>query len=303
MNKKWLILDCNYLCHRAKWTTGGLSYENTPTGVIYGFLKSITHFQEYFNTPHVIFCWDSKYSKREEIFPAYKSNRKNKYKDMNEDEIKFEKEFRQQMIMLRKKYLPTIGYKNVFVQRGYEADDIIASICFNLPMLDEAVIVSSDQDLYQLINPQVSFYNPVKGKVLTLQGFKKKYGIEPHLWGEVKVIAGCNTDGVPGIKGVGEKTAIKYLKKELKKTSQAYQIISTADFSLIRRNKKLVVLPFKGTKNFRLQKDEISKEGWKKTIEELGMKSLKDKPPIFKRKRINEYSNPKNNPRIEKPRA
>jgi len=289
MNKKWLILDCNYLCHRAKYTTGGLSHENTPTGVIYGFLKSISPFQEFFNTPYVVFCWDSKYSKREEIFPAYKANRKNKYKDMDENTIKFEKEFRWQIVQLRRIYLPAIGYKNIFVQKGYEADDIIASICFNLSMLDEAIIISADQDLYQLIDPQISFYNPVKGKILTLQGFKKKYGIESHLWREVKIIAGCSTDGIPGVGGVGEKSAIKYLKNELKKTSKAYEKIE-AKFgtNLHKRNYKLISLPFKGTKVFKLQEDKVTQRGWNSVMKELGMKSLRDKAPIFKHRGGNE---------------
>jgi len=283
--KKWLILDCNYLCHRAKYSTGGLSYDNMPTGVIYGFLKSISHFQELFNTPYVVFCWDSKTSKREEIFAAYKAKRKNKYKDMSKDTIRLEKEFRWQMKMLRRKYLPTIGYRNVFVQRGYEADDIIASICLNIPMLDEALIISSDQDLYQLINSQISFYNPIKGKILTLQGFKKKYGIEPYLWKEVKIIAGCSTDGIPGVGGVGEKTAIKYLKRELKETTKAYKnIVSKVRSNLHRRNNKLISLPFAGTKIPKLQEDEISQEGWDKVIKMLGMKSLRDKMPVFKRR-------------------
>jgi len=281
--KKWLLLDAPYLCHRAKYSTGGLSFENTPTGIIYGFLKTVSHFQEFFNTPYVAFCWDSKFSKRKEIFPAYKANRKDKYKDMNKKEIKLEKEFRWQMKMLRRKYLPAIGYKNIFVQKGYEADDIIASICLNLSMLDEAVIISSDQDLYQLINSYTSLYNPAKGKVLTLQGFKKKYGIEPYLWREVKIIAGCATDGVPGVNGVGEKTAIKYLKKELKESTKAYKnITSKIRSNLQRRNNKLISLPFKGTKQFKLRKDNITQEGWDEVIEMLGMKSLRDKAPIFK---------------------
>jgi len=281
-----LILDCNYLCHRAKYSTGGLSHENTPTGVIYGFLKTISHFQEFFNTPHVIFCWDSKYSKRKKIFPKYKVNRKNKYKDMDEEAVRFEKEFRWQMTMLRKKYLPEIGYKNVFVQKGYEADDLIASICMNLPMLDKAIIISSDQDLYQLINSQTSFYNPAKMKILTMQRFKKKYGIEPYLWREVKIIAGCSTDGIPGVEGVGEKTAIKYLRKELKETTKAYQkITSKIGSNLYKRNDRLIGLPFKGTKIFKLREDKISQEGWNRVMKLLGMKSLRGKAPIFKRQK------------------
>ena len=142
--KKWLILDCNFLCHRAKHSMGGLSHGNTPTGIIYGFLKSIQSFQDQFDTKHIIFCWDSKTSKRQEIFPAYKKKRADRYKDLTKQEIKFEKEFRYQMKMLRTKYLKLIGYKNNFVQPGYEGDDIMASITLNLKMNDEAILITSD---------------------------------------------------------------------------------------------------------------------------------------------------------------
>ena len=56
--------------------------------------------------------------------------------------------------------------------------------------------------------------------------------------------------------------------------------------NIYRRNKKLVSLPFEGTKVFRLQEDEITQNGWNEVIEKLGMKSLRDKAPIFKTERI-----------------
>lgn len=285
MSKKWLLLDCNYLCHRAKHTTGGLSHKNIPTGVIYGFLKTVSYFQELFNTPYVIFCWDSKTSKREKVFPAYKANRKDKYKDMDEATIKFEKEFRRQMVMLRRIYLPVIGYKNIFIQKGYEADDIIASICYNLPMLDEAIIISSDQDLYQLLNSRISLYNPIKRKILTLRGFRNKYEIIPEQWIIVKCLAGCTTDEIPGIRGIGEKTVIRYLKGELDVDFRAYQKIEDEKTEFMKRNYPLVALPFAKTKVFRFQEDEISRKGWSSVVKALGMKSLRDKAPIFKHRR------------------
>ncbi len=275
--KKWLILDANYLCHRAKHTTGGLSYENKPTGVIYGFLKTVLSFQEMFDTPYIVFCWDSRTNKRMNIYPAYKQQRKNKYKDMTDKEIQFEKEFRYQMKKLRRKYLHRIGFKNIFVQLGYESDDIIASICINLPMKDEAVIISSDKDMYQLIRHNVVCYNPQKNKILTLQGFKKEYGIIPEQWIIVKCIAGCNTDEVAGIRGVGEKTVIKYLTGELKETTKAYQKIKKEKTKFIRKNYPLVCLPFEGTRNPTLQKDKITKVGWRAVTKELGMKSIRNK--------------------------
>ncbi len=260
---------------------GGLSYDNKPTGVIYGFLKTVSALQDSFNTNHVIFCWDSKTNKREEIYPAYKQNRRNKYKDLTEEEIELEKEFRFQMGNLRRIYLPEIGYKNTFIQKGYESDDIIARICHNLPNGDEAIIVSSDKDLYQLISGNVSFYNPSGMKILTLQGFVKKYGIKPFEWRMVKAIAGCPTDGVAGVIGVGEKTAIKYLRGELKNTSKIFiRITSQAGMDIYKRNRKLVILPFKGTKTFELQEDELSEEGWHKVTKALGMNSIRDKAPF-----------------------
>ena len=222
MSKTWLILDCNYLCHRAKHSMGGLSYEGTVTGVIYGFLKSVIAFQEKFNTSNVVFCWDSKTNKRKEIYSKYKQNREDRFKDMSKSEVKFEWAFREQMKMLRKEYLRTIGYRNIFCQKGYEADDLIASVCAYLKENEKAIIITSDKDLYQCINHYVNFYNPQRNKMITYQSFVKDYGIEPCTYATVKAIAGCSTDNIPGVKGVGEKTAIKFLTSQLKKDQKTF---------------------------------------------------------------------------------
>jgi len=283
MSKKYLILDCDYLCHRAKYSMGILTYEGKPTETIFGFLKSLPALQDLFDATGLVFCWDFGKNKREEIFPEYKANRKDRYKCMDEDEIEFEKGFRLQMKKLRTEYLGKIGFKNIFWQDGYESDDIIASVCQNLPEGDEAVIVSSDKDLYQLISHNISFYNPQKNKVLTLQGFKKQYGITPHEWKLVKAIAGCSTDSVPGIKGVGEITVIKYLQG--RKVRLYERIVSKEGLALFLRNTKLVSLPFKGTKVFKLRKDKLSEQGWKEVCELLGMKSIRDKFSFGRRRR------------------
>lgn len=289
MNKKWLLLDCNLLCHRAKHSIRDLSYKGIATGVIYGFLKTVQMLQDLFDTSYVVFCWDSKTNKREEIFPGYKLHRKDKYKEMGEEELEFERQFRIQMKLLRRDYLPTIGYKNVFVKKGYESDDIIASICDHLPKGDEAIIISSDHDLYQLISSKVSFYDIRTQKILTPQGFKKKYGIESVRWGLVKALAGCTTDAVPGIKGVGEKTAIRYLQGKLNTNSKIHQAIySPLGLSILERNKYLVVLPLPGVGSFKLLRDEISKQGWVRVMDMLGMKSLRDKMPLTERRKKKE---------------
>ncbi len=284
MNKTWLILDCNFLCHRLKHAMGGLSHDNSPTGVIYGFLKSIPLYQEKFDTPHIIFCWDSKTSKRKEIFPGYKSNRVDRLNKMNNEEIIFETEFRYQMKMLRTKYLKMIGFRNVFCQKGYEADDLIGSICADLPEKDEAIILTSDQDLYQCLRPNVSIYDPNKRKRMTVQKFKKKYEIEPDRWAVMKAIAGCPSDNIPGLKGVGEKTAILFLTDKLKKTTKSFERIKKFCWKKSRKQFLLYLtltsLPLNFDKTFKLKKDDLSAEGWQAAVRSLGLKSIRDKVPM-----------------------
>ena len=285
MSEKYLLLDCNYLCHRAKHTTGGLSYGGDATGVIYGFLKSLTGFQSLFNTSNFVFCWDSNTSKRREIYPEYKANRKDK--EYTDEEIEFDKAFRKQIKKLRTTYLPMIGFKNVFIQRGYESDDIMASVALQLSQCgNEAIIITSDHDLYQCISANVSCYNPQTNKIMTLQGFKKQYGIESYEWVLAKAIAGCTSDNIEGVKGVGEKTAIKYLKTQLKTTDKKYYDISCLDGKTIfERNFPLVKLPMKGTQRFKLKRDKLSEQGWYQVVKLLGMKSIREKIPFGGRKR------------------
>lgn len=285
MSRKYLLLDCNYLCHRAKWSTGGLTYDGDATGVIYGFLKSLSGFQDLFNTSNFVFCWDSKTSKRKEIYPEYKAQREKK--EYTDEEIEFDRAFRKQMKKLRTTYLPMIGFRNVFVQKGYESDDIIASICCqeNKSIDNEFVIISSDKDLYQCISPSVSFYNPQTSKILTFQGFKKKYGIESYEWGNVKSLAGCTTDNVKGIEGIGEIRAIQFLNGNLNPKSKAMQNIKNPDSDeILFRNQKLVILPFEGTQQFKLRRDNLSEQGWRQVTKMLGMKSIRDRMPFGKRK-------------------
>ena len=237
-----LIIDCNYLCHRARFSTGPLSYKGQATGVIFGFLNQLFTIGKETIPKNIIFTWDSRQSKRKRILPEYKGNRKKQDDDSEED---LEATFRQ-FHMLRKELLPNLGFKNNWRQVGYEADDLIAEICFTRPE-EQIVIASSDNDLLQLLTKQVSIYNLGRKAFYTEQKFIEEYGIKPSQWVEVKKIAGCSSDNVPGIPGVGEKTAIKYLKGELKSNTKTFQKIQQGA-NVIIRNDKLVKLPFQGTK-------------------------------------------------------
>ena len=170
------------------------------------------------------------------------------------------------------------GFKNSFWQKGYECDDVIASIVQNsLSDKDQAVIVSADKDFRQLVKHNVMLYNPNSHKRTTMQSFYAEFGVLPKKWAQVLTLSGCRTDNVQGVAGIGDATALKYIRGELKESSKAFQSIKA--FKHRKRNRSLVRLPLDGTKTFDLVKDEISFKGWLKLCEELGIKSLRHISP------------------------
>jgi DNA polymerase-1 len=267
----WLILDVSNLAYRALYTTGDLSYEGVGTGVLFGLFRDVQNLCEIHATDRVAFCFDGGSNARKEIDPEYKNNRHR----WEEDDIakRARAELRQQLKRMRTDLLPRIGYRNVFFQRGYEADDLIAMLCRNLPRGDEAVIVSTDNDLFQLLaNDRVTIWNPATKRAVTAESFMGQYGITPLQWVVVKAIAGCSGDNVIGVRGVGEKTVCKYLRGELKGTSTAFRAIMESD--RVETNELLVHLPLRGTKEIELVEDRIDRGKWDEVMSELGIKNL-----------------------------
>jgi DNA polymerase-1 len=281
MSRTFLILDCNFLAYRLYHTMGELSHGAIKTGVVFGFLSSITQFQDQFGTDNIIFCFDQGVPKRRTLLPSYKEKR-HAPDDKEKQDIR--QHLHEQVNLLRTQYLPKIGYHNICGCEGYEADDIIASITQSLSRDDEAIIISADGDLYQLLDSNVSLYNPTKHKITTYAGFCKDRGVKPEQWARVRALAGCDTDEVPGIKGVGEETAIKFINNTLPAHFKSYKAICGKEGrETARRNKSLVQLPYKGTPTFEFKQDSISQEGWREVCDTLGIESLRDKDPISHR--------------------
>uniref|UniRef100_A0A6M3IWM6 Putative exonuclease n=1 Tax=viral metagenome TaxID=1070528 RepID=A0A6M3IWM6_9ZZZZ len=283
MNKKWLLLDCNYLCHRAFHTTGDLKNDTDIVGVIYGFLRDVANLQERFMTHHVVFCFDYGKPIRSEIYPEYKSARKQRHKEESETDHVLRQEMLRQIERLRKTLLKRIGFKNILFQNGMEADDMIAMAAKELYHNDEAVIVSADHDLYQCLARNVSMFAPAQSKTTTLQTFYKQYKIMPEQWAMVKAIAGCSSDSIQGIQGVGEKTALKFVIGTLKETHKTCdRIMSDEGCKIIERNLQLTTLPFAPMVPWKelFVDDEIDEDGWDSVVKELGFDSLKNKPPF-----------------------
>lgn len=277
MKTPLLVLDVHYLCHRAFHSNDGLSHHGRPTGVIFSFLKTISLLKEEFQTDRVAFCFEHPKLFRYDIYPEYKQKRK---RDRTEKERREYNNLRIQISELQQRYLPKIGFKNIFCFRGYESDDIMAAIAKATPENHETILVTADSDMYQCLSPEVSIYSPQKRRLFTEGWFWKTYGIAPRHWAIVKAIAGCHSDNIKGVPGIGEKTALKWLLDDDCQSSARVKIRDGRH--IIRRNRKLVELPFEGCPTPKIAKDNISKPGWQEVCDILGMKSIASKPPVFR---------------------
>lgn len=276
-----LVIDAPCLCHMARHTLGELTWENVKTGVIFGFLKRVLFYAEKYETNKFIFTWDSKKSFRSQIFPDYKIKRKQATKELTEDEIMIMKEEFKQFTILRQIVIPNLGFKNNFVQTGYESDDLIA-VAVSSSIKDKKIIISSDNDMLQLLTSDVKIYNPMSKKEVTEESFRNAWGIDPSLWSEAKSISGCGTDDVPGVKGVKEKTAIKFLKGEMKASSELFWRIKNSE-ELIQRNRKLVSLPYEGTQSLKVDFNETFKlTNFKAIFSQYGCYSFMKNPLLQK---------------------
>jgi len=266
-----LIVDVSAVAHRAFHTLGDFSYEGIETGVVYGLLRTVSDLQELYATRRVCFAFDRGYGKRSEISPIYKQNR---HREEDEEKREGYRSLSQQIFRLRTKYLPAVGFKNLFWQDDLEADDVIASLCLNLSKGEQAIIVSNDDDLFQLLaDDRVWIWSLGKKKPITAKSFRDEYGIDPALWYMVKACSGCPGDNVIGVGGVGTKTAIRFLSGTLKEGTKSYQAI-VSQINTWKKNIPLVQLPFVGTRVFEIVDDEVTDNRWDELCQSLGMKTL-----------------------------
>ncbi len=286
--KEILLIDSNYICWKSMIALRGLSWEEQDTGVLFGFLKVIQKLAKLFDYPRFIFTWDStkRPSYRQEYYPDYKK----KKGDLDPEMINLLETGKPQFRELRTHILPQIGLKNHIVQPKLEADDMIAELIFQLHHFLEkeggavdqkTTIISSDNDLYQLIiSNNIQMYD-IKNKTSTTRStFYSQRGIWPEQWATVKALSGCSSDGVPGIPGIGDKTAIKYLRRELSNGKKKQAIINNR--KIIDFNIPLVKLPHERTKSIDLLPDRLSTEEFVNICLDFGMRSLIDKEENFK---------------------
>jgi DNA polymerase-1 len=208
------------------------------------------------------------------MFPDYKKARK---REKTEEEQTLDHMAYAQFATIRKEILPELGFHNNFKEEGYEADDIIAKIVQERCGPDEEiVIVSTDEDLYQLLYDNVSIYSIRKKRSYTSVNLWKDYRVTPKDWVDVKAIGGCSSDGIPGVSGVAEKTACKYIQRLLPVSTKAHREIRK-NKELIERNRKLVELPLPGTPSFLIVEDSLKIRPFIDVSTKYGFMSFLDK--------------------------
>lgn len=207
--KKIILVDGNNLLFRSYYATaytGNImrNSEGFPTNGLYGFVNMINKIIHEEKPQYMMVAFDIGKTFRHEKYDKYKDGRREVPEDLK---IQFP---------VAKKILTAMGIKYLECS-GYEADDIIGTIslwCENDPDY-EALIVSSDKDLLQLISEETTV-KLLKSKeyiMMDKSTFKETYGFEPQNMIDLKALMGDASDNIPGVKGIGEKGAIKLLRE------------------------------------------------------------------------------------------
>ena len=205
--KKLILVDGNNLLFRSYYATAysGAMMKNSkgfPTNALYGFISMINKIIAEENPEYMAVAFDIGKNFRAEKYDFYKDGRKE-----TPNELKMQMPY-------ARKILDGMGIKH-FELAPYEADDIIGTLSKKVLEDDDfiATIVSSDRDLLQLVNDQVDI------KLLKQKGFVRynpisyfaEFQIEPIRVIDLKALAGDSSDNIPGVKGIGEKTALNLL--------------------------------------------------------------------------------------------
>lgn len=209
MVKKLILIDGNNLMFRSYYATAytGNLMKNSkgfPTNALFGFTHMINKILHEEKPTHIIVAFDKGKTFRHEKYADYKGGR-----GETPDELKMQ-------FPVAKELLTYMGIKYYEID-NYEADDIIGTFAKFCDDEDEFIgtIVSSDKDLLQLISSDVDIKLLKQKDYIRYneESFKRAYGIEPIRIVDLKALMGDSSDNIPGVKGIGEKTALKLLQK------------------------------------------------------------------------------------------
>ncbi|MDD5617520.1 MAG: DNA polymerase I [Candidatus Omnitrophica bacterium] len=232
------LIDAHSLCYRAFYAikTGLSTSYGQPTNAIYGFVNMLNKILHDTKPDYAAICFDvGKPTFREEKFKEYKIHR-----------IPMPDDLKTQIPLIKE----VISANNIKIveKEGFEADDVIATLANKAAKKGMDVsIVTSDKDMLQLVNNRIEVYNPYKGdgKRFDSKEVEENFGVKPENIVDLLSLSGDSADNIPGVKGIGEKTA-KEIIQEFgnidKLLDNIEKIKSDKVKKLIKDNKEMLVL-------------------------------------------------------------
>ena len=211
MNKNnVMIIDGMALLFRSFYATAMSGYfmvnsKGVPTNAIHGFIKHMMTAINTYKPSHVVCCWDMGSSTfRTELYDGYKANR-------GEAPIELVPQFDLVKEVVESFEIPNIGLS------GFEADDCIGTLARSYSSDTEVTILTGDQDMLQLLDENITVLLLKKGfgnyAEYTPSIFTEEKGITPKQMVDLKGLMGDSSDNYPGVRGIGEKTALKLLQQ------------------------------------------------------------------------------------------
>jgi DNA polymerase-1 len=201
------LIDGNSLVYRAFFALPETisTSKGQPTNAIFGFASMLVKILTEHGQQPTLVVWDAGMSGRKEVYPEYKAQR-----DKKPDLLSEQWPHLQPLV-------EAFGYTNVRVE-GYEADDVIASLTRRAREQGiDVMVVTGDRDLFQLIEPGVRVMATSRGitetKVYDREAVIDRYGIAPELVPDFTGLKGDTSDNIPGVPGIGEKTASQLLQE------------------------------------------------------------------------------------------
>ena len=197
------IIDGSSFLYRAYYGVRPLTTtKGIPVHAVYGFCRMIKRIIDSFNPSHFIVAWDSHGpTVRHDIYPAYKSTRQAAPSDLT---------VQKDMI---KQFADTIGLPQIH-KIGIEADDLMYSLALDAKNRDQtAIIITADKDLGQVLQDKIVIFDPFKDTLITAESLEAKLGFGIDKLVFYYALIGDSSDAIPGVKGVGPKTALDLVQK------------------------------------------------------------------------------------------
>lgn len=214
--KKLFLVDASNMFFRAYYAIRPLTNsKGLHTNALYGYLSMTIKLLREMKPDYIAYCFDSKEPGfRDELYEDYKANRTEMPDELAEQMPYFTE-------LVEKLGIP------IFAESGVEADDLIGTLaCFGQSQKLDVTIISGDKDFAQIVGPGIQMFDTMKEITFDVEGVKAKWGIRPDQMIDYLALIGDSSDNIPGVAGVGPKTALKLLD-QYQSLDEIYQNIDS----------------------------------------------------------------------------